>query len=134
MTFVYKNSCGFSLYLFLALSQVVPLYWMQVRAYRAKSIFQDLKLAKKEFIQANVYMYKETKLFLPKILYYFAKDMSLGMLGLLEEINDCLSDIQKKAIRSCMAGKLDKYIQWLPQSSTFRYVIHEELANVKLTF
>ncbi|PQQ19183.1 hypothetical protein Pyn_23719 [Prunus yedoensis var. nudiflora] len=91
-----------------------------VRAYRAKSIFQDLKLAKKEFIQANVFMYKETKLFLPKILYYFAKDMSLGMLGLLEEINDCLSDIQKKAIRSCMAGKLDKYIQWLPQSSTFR--------------
>lgn len=105
-----------------------------VRAYRANSIFQDLKLAKKEFIQANVYMYKETKLFLPKILYYFAKDMSLGMLGLLEEINDCLSDIQKNAIRSCMAGKLDKYIQWLPQSSTFRYVIHEELANVKLTF
>ncbi|KAM1127193.1 hypothetical protein ACFX13_037995 [Malus domestica] len=100
-----------------------------VRAYTAKSVFQDLKLAQTDFIQAGVSC-KETKVFLPKILDYYAKDMSLGTVGLLEEINDCLSDIQKKAIRSCMQGKLDNYIHWLPQSSTFRYVIHEDVTNV----
>nr|XP_011464994.1 PREDICTED: uncharacterized protein LOC101297740 isoform X2 [Fragaria vesca subsp. vesca] len=91
-----------------------------VRAYTARSIFQDLKLARREFIQASVYTDNDTKVYLPKILEYFAKDMSLSIHGLLEEIEDCLSEIQKKAICSCMKGRLDKSVHWQPQSSTFR--------------
>lgn len=59
--------------------------------------------------------------------------MSLSIRGLLEEIEECLSEIQKKAISSCMKGRLeDKSVHWQPQSSTFRYVIHEELATVRI--
>lgn len=102
---------------------------MQVRAYTAKNIFWDLRLAKEEFIQTNVHIHKESKVFLPKILYYFAKDMSLSTHGLLEVIKENLSEVQQKAIRKCMKVRVDKCIHWSPQSSTFRYVIHGELAK-----
>ncbi|XP_059635344.1 uncharacterized protein LOC132277508 [Cornus florida] len=95
-----------------------------VRAYKAKNIFQDLKLAKEEFIQASVYIHKEMKIFLPKIIYYFAKDMSLSVPALLEVVNGCLSEVQQAAVKRFVKGRPNKYIHWLPQSSTFRYVIH----------
>ncbi|KAK2661012.1 hypothetical protein Ddye_007545 [Dipteronia dyeriana] len=100
-----------------------------VRVYTARTIFQDLKLAKEEFIQASTYIHKESKIFLPKIVYYFAKDMSLDVSALLELITGCLSEVQEKAIRKCVKGRHEKCINWLPQSSTFRYAIHEELAK-----
>lgn len=77
-----------------------------------------------------MYIHKETKIFLPRILYYFAKDMSLPMPGLLERVNDCLSEAQRKAVKSGMKrGRFEKYINWLPENSTFRYVFHGELAR-----
>ncbi|XP_030513425.1 uncharacterized protein LOC115727353 isoform X1 [Rhodamnia argentea] len=100
-----------------------------VRVYTAKSIFLDLKLAKEDFIQANVYIHKESKIFLPRILYYFAKDMSLTMPGLLDVVKECLSEGQQQTIQKCMKGRLDKYVNWMPHNSTFRYVIHRELAG-----
>ncbi|XP_041017679.1 uncharacterized protein LOC121259929 isoform X2 [Juglans microcarpa x Juglans regia] len=104
-----------------------------VRAYTAKNIFQDLRLAKEKYIQASVRINKETKIFLPKILHYFAKDMSLSINVLLETVSENLSEVQQKAIKKCMKGRLDKCIHWLPQSSTFRYVIHGELAKARTT-
>lgn len=65
---------------------------------------------------------------MPKILYYFAKDTSLTMHGLMEMVSACLSAVtQKEAIKRFMnKDKPDKYIYWLPQSSTFRYLIHRD--------
>ncbi|XP_058220462.1 uncharacterized protein LOC131330761 isoform X7 [Rhododendron vialii] len=104
-------------------------YSLPVRVYKAKSVFQDLKLAKEEFVQASIYIHKETKILLPKILDYFAKDMSLDVPGLLKVVNDCLSEVQQKAIIKCIKGRVDKYVLWLPQRSTFRYLIHRELVE-----
>ncbi|KAK3018191.1 hypothetical protein RJ639_002884, partial [Escallonia herrerae] len=104
-----------------------------VRVYTAKDVFHELKLAKEEFVQANVYIHKEMKIYLPKILDDHAKDMSLTMPGLLEMVNMCLSDVQQKAMRRCVKGRADKYIRWLPQSSTFRYVIHRDAADGRQT-
>lgn len=98
-----------------------------VRVYTVDSVFQDLKLAKEEFIRASVYIHKETKICLPKILDYFAKDMSLTMAGLLEIVNACVSEVQQKAIIRCMNGRPERYINWLTQSSAFRYVINREV-------
>lgn len=107
---------------------------MQVRAYTAKNIFEDLKLAEVEFIQGSVCIHKETKLLLPKILYYFAKDMSLSMQGLLEIVIDSVSsEDEKKWMRNCIDRRLHKRIHWLPQSSTFRYFIHADLAAAATT-
>ncbi|KAK4767769.1 hypothetical protein SAY87_002910 [Trapa incisa] len=55
-----------------------------VRVYTAKTIFLDLKAAKEDFIKANVYINKEMKIILPRILYYFAKDMALGIPRLMD--------------------------------------------------
>lgn len=100
-----------------------------VRVYTANTISEDLKLAQKEFIQASVYINKETKICLPKILDYFAKDMSLTMQALLEIVYACLSEFQQKSILRCISGRPDKFISWLPQSSSFRYVIDKEFSK-----
>lgn len=109
-----------------------PNYWMQVRLYTAQNVFQNLKLAKQEFIEASAYVDKGTKIFLPKILSFFAKDTSLSMHKLLEVVTGCVSEAQHKEMERCMKGRPHKCIHWLPQSSTFRYVIHGELANARI--
>ncbi|KAL8257849.1 hypothetical protein R6Q59_029890 [Mikania micrantha] len=103
-----------------------------VRIYNAKNIFQDLRLAKQEFIQSTVYMNKETKLYLPKILYYFAKDMALSMSTLLEIVNSCLSESQQKVIKMNIKDKPEKHVYWLSQSCIFRYVIHRNMVEERL--
>ncbi|XP_034674770.1 uncharacterized protein LOC117905974 isoform X1 [Vitis riparia] len=103
-----------------------------VRLYTAQNVFQNLKLAKQEFIEASAYVDKGTKIFLPKILSYFAKDTSLSMHKLLEVVTGCVSEAQHKEMERCMKGRPHKCIHWLPQSSTFRYVIHGELANARI--
>ncbi|KAI3459907.1 hypothetical protein Pfo_016570 [Paulownia fortunei] len=100
-----------------------------VRVFTAKSVFQDLKVAKEEFIQATIYVHKQTKIYLPKILDYYAKDMSLGMAALLEVVSGCLPGIQQKAIRKFVKGRPEKYIYWLEQTASFRYLIHKEIAE-----
>lgn len=94
-----------------------------VRVYTANTISEDLKIAQKEFIQTSVCINKENKICLPKILDYFAKDMSLAMPALLEIVYARLPEFQQKSMLRCIRGRPDKFISWLPQSSTFRYVI-----------
>lgn len=105
-------------------------YLIQVRLYTAKNVFQNLKVAKQEFIQASLYLHKGTKIFLPKILSYFAKDMSLSMQRLLEMVTGCLSGAQRKEIDRCIKARPHNHcVHWLPLTSTFRYIVHGELAN-----
>lgn len=103
-----------------------------VRVYKAKSVFQDLRVAKQEFIRSTVYIHKQSKIYVPKILYYFAKDMELTVPGLLEMVNACLPESQQKAIKRNVKGKADKYICWLSQSCIFRYVIHRDAVDGRL--
>ncbi|KAL1547130.1 hypothetical protein AAHA92_23640 [Salvia divinorum] len=98
-----------------------------VRIYRANSVFEDMKVAKEEFIQANVYVHKETKVYLPKILCYYAKDMSMTMAALVDVVSECLPGIQQKSVRACVKGRPEKYVYWLEQSSSFRFLIHKGL-------
>ncbi|KAG6434900.1 hypothetical protein SASPL_106544 [Salvia splendens] len=98
-----------------------------VRTYRANSVFEDMKVAKEEFILANVYVHKETKVYLPKILCYYAKDMSMTTAALVEVVSECLPGIQQKSVRACVKGRPEKYVNWLEQSSSFRFLIHKEL-------
>ncbi|KAF3446960.1 hypothetical protein FNV43_RR12140 [Rhamnella rubrinervis] len=79
-----------------------------VRAYTANNIFQELKVAKEEFIQAGVYIHMETQIFLPKILYYFAKEMLLSMHELLEMIIDTnVSQVQKNDVAGGSEHSID---------------------------
>ncbi|GFP87176.1 hypothetical protein PHJA_000861300, partial [Phtheirospermum japonicum] len=97
-----------------------------VRVYSAKSVFEDLKVAKEEFVQAMVHVHhKQRKVNLPKILQYYAKDMSLGMGALLEVVGECLTGTQRDAIGKFVKGRPEKCVYWLEQSSSFRYLIHK---------
>lgn len=102
-----------------------------VRVYTAKHIFHDLKVAKEEFIQSTVYIHKQTKIYLPKILRYYAKDISLDMAELLEVVCGCLPVTQQKAIRKFVKGRPEKYVYWLEQSSSFRYLIEKEVSEIR---
>lgn len=98
---------------------------MQVRLYTAKNVFQNLQLAKQEFIQGSVYVEEATKICLPKVLSYFAKDMSLNMQELLEVVTGCLTQSERKEMETCIKASPGlKCIHWLPHTSTFGYVIH----------
>ncbi|CAI9115330.1 OLC1v1016211C1 [Oldenlandia corymbosa var. corymbosa] len=100
-----------------------------VRIYSASNVFQDLKVARDEFIRATVSVHKETKLYLPKVLSHFAKEMLMSMAELMETVYACLPEEtqeKKKAMKG--GGREEKlYVSWIPQSSTFRFLIHKEL-------
>ncbi|CAN4123150.1 unnamed protein product [Withania somnifera] len=98
-----------------------------IQVYTAKNVFQGLKVAKEEFIRATVCINKDKRIYLPKIVCYFAKDMSLSMNGLLETVMGSLSETQMELVRSCMKDRADKLIYWLPQSWTFKYLIRRQV-------
>ncbi|KAL3619849.1 hypothetical protein CASFOL_034761 [Castilleja foliolosa] len=101
-----------------------------IRVYRAKSVYADLKIAKEEFIGTMVQVHhKQRKVNLPKILQYYAKDMSLGIGALLEVVAECLTWTQRDAIGIISEGRPEKCVYWLEQSSSFRYLIHKEVAE-----
>jgi hypothetical protein len=50
----------------------------------------------------------------------------------IELISECLTEMQLKAMRKCMRGKVNECIQWLSKSTYFRYVIHGELAKGRI--
>lgn len=106
---------------------------MQIQVYTAKNVFQDLKVAKEEFIRATVCINKDKRIYLPKILCYFAKDMSLSTDGLVETVMGSLAETQMKLVRSCIKDKADKLIYWLPQSWTFRYLIQKQVIQERLS-
>lgn len=105
------------------------LFLLQLRAYTAKSIYQDLEVAKAEFIQANVSVVKETKIILPKILQYYAKDACLELVDLLKMVYDYIPEAQRKSIQTCCKRRPDKYVEWSPYKSSFRYLVHTDLAK-----
>ncbi|KAJ6799954.1 uncharacterized protein M6B38_204400 [Iris pallida] len=100
-----------------------------LRVYRSKVIHQGLELAKEEFIQANISVQKETKIILPKILHYYAKDASMELVKLVEIVHDCVPEAQQKLIQGCQQRKPEKCVQWLPYKSSFRYIVHRDLAK-----
>ncbi|XP_055835378.1 uncharacterized protein LOC129903887 isoform X3 [Solanum dulcamara] len=104
-----------------------------IQVYTAKKVFQDLKVSKEEFIRATVYINKDKRICLPKIICYFAKDMSLSKDGVVETVMGSLPETQMKLVRSRMKDRADKLIYWLPQSWTFRYLIHKQVIQGRLS-
>ncbi|XP_031473529.1 uncharacterized protein LOC116246003 isoform X1 [Nymphaea colorata] len=102
-----------------------------VRIYTPKRISKELETAKEEYIQSNIFMRKETRIILPKIIDYYARDAALNLSGLMNVIHDCLSGAQRKALQKCTDGKPPKnVVQFLPYNSVFHYIIHRELAKL----
>ncbi|XP_069153598.1 uncharacterized protein [Solanum lycopersicum] len=106
-----------------------------IQVYTAKNVFQDLKVAKEEFIRATICINKDKRIYLPKIICYFAKDMSLSTDEVVETIMGSLPETQMKLVRSCMKEyRADKLLYWLPQSWTFRYLIQKQVIQGDYSF
>lgn len=86
-------------------------------------MFRDLRRAKEEFIRDNVRIENETKIVLPKIVHYYAKDMSLDASALMETTLRCLPDSMKRVAQKLLKKKKSKSIEFSPESLSFRYVI-----------
>ncbi|KAI0502236.1 hypothetical protein KFK09_017183 [Dendrobium nobile] len=100
-----------------------------VRVYTANHILRELELARKEFIQANVKVQNKTKIIFPKILCYYMKDCSFQIAKLLKMVIECMSETVQGAIHEFLKGKYDDCIVWSKYNSSFRYLIHKELAR-----
>ena len=92
-------------------------------------MLQELKLAKQEYIQANVSIRKENKLTMPKLLYHYAKDANLELSDIIETICNSMPETRQAHMQRSSKGSLEKHIKWSPYKSTFRYLVHKELAK-----
>ncbi|KAI8542328.1 hypothetical protein RHMOL_Rhmol08G0129800 [Rhododendron molle] len=100
-----------------------------VRLYTPKRVFQELEVAKEEYIRATFGVRKDHKIILPKIVELFAKDSGLCQAGVIEMIQKCLPESVRKSIKKCQSGKSSKSIEWAPYSFAFRYLIPKELVK-----
>ncbi|CAK9142610.1 unnamed protein product [Ilex paraguariensis] len=100
-----------------------------VRLYTPKRVFQELEMAKEEYIQTTIRVHKEPKILLPKIVESYAKELHLCPAGFAEMIQDSIPDVLSKSLKQCQQGNLWKKIEWIPHNSTFRYLISKELAE-----
>ncbi|PSS09709.1 Myosin-1 like [Actinidia chinensis var. chinensis] len=104
-----------------------------LRVYTASNVKDEVELGKREFLQANVFVKKSKKVFLPKVLERFSKEASIGSDDL---INWVAKNVDKKlcdSIQNCVdrktRRKASQVIEWLPYDSKFRYVFSKDLVE-----
>ncbi|XP_024980079.1 uncharacterized protein LOC112517018 isoform X1 [Cynara cardunculus var. scolymus] len=98
-----------------------------VRIYTPKSVFQELEVAKEEYIHTNFRIPKGKRLFLPKLVELYAKDSSLCTNGLMDMIEHSVPEFYMRSFKLIRTGKSSKKIEWVPHNFGFRYLIPSEL-------
>ncbi|KAL8097002.1 hypothetical protein AgCh_030184 [Apium graveolens] len=103
-----------------------------VRIYTPKKLFQELEMAKEEYIQTTCKIQNERKILLPKIVESYAKELGLCSASLFKMIEHSTSYymLQKSFHQPHQDSKLSKKIEWIPHNFTFRYLFAPELASM----
>ena len=99
----------------------------QVRVYTPKRVFQELEVAKDEYIRATFGVRKDQKILLPKLVESFTKDSGLCPGDVMEMIKQSLPESLRKSVKKCQLAKSRKCIEWVPHNFTFRYLISKEM-------
>lgn len=102
---------------------------IQVRIYTPKSVFQELEVAKEEYIHNNFKIQKGQKMLLPKLVDLYAKDSGLCHTGLMDMIEHSVPDSYQKSFHLIRKGKFLKKIEWATHDFTFRYLLSPDLAK-----
>ncbi|RVW23668.1 hypothetical protein CK203_093962 [Vitis vinifera] len=91
-----------------------------LKVYTTSNIKEELEVAKREFLQANVVVKKSRKVFLPKVLERFTKEASISF----DDLKWVTKNVDKKlhdSIQKCIDHKTNKkasqIIEWLPYNS-----------------
>ncbi|KAK3039497.1 hypothetical protein RJ639_028079 [Escallonia herrerae] len=103
-----------------------------LKVYTASNIQDELELAKKEFLQANIVVKKSKKVFLPKLLERFGKEASIATENLLKWVTENVDKKLRDSIEKCIdlkTKKASQIIEWLPYSSRFRFVFSKDLTE-----
>nr|XP_024400877.1 uncharacterized protein LOC112294543 isoform X2 [Physcomitrium patens] len=103
-----------------------------IRVYTAKNVKSQLESAKLEFLQANVVIRGESKVLLPRILEWYARELGLNPSTLLQLVYQSVPLEMQARIRQCIQAKPHKSpahcLQWIPYHFGFRYLFVRELA------
>ncbi|KAL8060490.1 hypothetical protein ABFX02_02G027600 [Erythranthe guttata] len=97
-----------------------------VRVYTAKKVFQELEMAKEEYIQMNIKIYKEQRLLVPKNVECYVKEMGLSQSGLAEMLEHSMPH---SSVKSSHRGKFSKKVDWIPHNFAFRFLLSNELVQ-----
>ncbi|XP_022154828.1 uncharacterized protein LOC111021990 isoform X2 [Momordica charantia] len=104
-----------------------------LKVYTASNVKEELEVAKRDFLQANIVVKKSKKVFLPKVLERFAREASISPDELLKRVSDNVDVELHDSIQKCMdhrtGKKASQIIEWLPYSSRFRYVFSTNLTE-----
>ncbi|KAG5089540.1 hypothetical protein JHK86_002152 [Glycine max] len=100
-----------------------------VRVYTPKRVFQELEVAKDEYIRANLGVRKDQKILLPKLVESFSKDSGLCPIGVMDMILESLPEYLRKNVKKCRLAKSRKCIEWIPHNFTFRYLISKDMVK-----
>ncbi|KAL4581248.1 hypothetical protein LXL04_017458 [Taraxacum kok-saghyz] len=100
-----------------------------VRIYTAKSVFQELEVAKEEYIHNNFKIQKGQKMHLPKLVDLYAKDLGLCHAILMDMIEHSVPDCYQKSFKLIIKAKSFKKIEWVPHDFDFRYILSPDLAK-----
>ncbi|XP_042392524.1 uncharacterized protein LOC121983904 isoform X1 [Zingiber officinale] len=101
-----------------------------LRVYSAKNVTEELEKAKKEFLRSHVVVKKSNKVFLPKVLDRYAKEVCTNYDSLLMWVCESMDKKQQDAIHRCVDSncrrKASQVIEWLPYDTRFRYALTSE--------
>ncbi|MBA0853921.1 hypothetical protein Goshw_023912 [Gossypium schwendimanii] len=104
-----------------------------LKVYTASNVKEELEVAKREFLQANVVVKKSKKVFLPRVLERFAKEASISSDDILNWVTENVDKKLHNSIQKCIDGKSKKkssqVIDWLPYNSSFRYILSKDLTE-----
>ncbi|KAL2254710.1 UNVERIFIED_CONTAM: hypothetical protein Sindi_0265700 [Sesamum indicum] len=102
---------------------------LKVRSYTPKKVFQELEMAKEEYIQMNIKLHKEQRLLIPKNVEYFIKETGLSPSGVAEMLEQSMPDSMKNNFHQPQQGKFWKKLEWIPHNFTFRFLLSNELVS-----
>ncbi|KAL5181782.1 hypothetical protein HKD37_01G002612 [Glycine soja] len=104
-----------------------------LKVYTTSNIREQLNIAKREFLQANVVVKKSSKVFLPKLVERFSREASISLDDLLGWVMESVDKKLHDSIQKCLDRKSNKkssqIIEWLPYSSRFRYMFSKDLVD-----
>lgn len=109
---------------------------MQLKAYTASNVKEELEASKREFLGANVIVKMHKKVLLPKLIERFTKEASLSSGDLMRWLIDSADEKLGESIRKYVQDKPNKkkssqVVEWLAYSSRFRYVFSKDLMEKK---
>ncbi|CAI9784976.1 unnamed protein product [Fraxinus pennsylvanica] len=102
-----------------------------LNVYTASNVEEELKVAKREFVQANMVVKKSKKVFLPKLVEKYVKEAYISSDDLLKWVTENVDKKLDDTIQKCLDLRPNKraslIIKWLPYNSKFRYLFSKEL-------